>query len=219
MNTERIKETRSVVEDDVVVGPQGFHWIVEDVNGNQIRVRRIGTRENTRTITEAHLEGDGGFRPKNKQRGETKFNKDKIKSRVKSRFNKMRYSKDRELVTVRVGQRDRSNDLYNPMYSPQLFDEILEEYVNSGSYGRYVEQAINRGFVGVEPDLPRKIGMDMKRFMRQRKQLFAREGRDYRDPDTKDTWTNIADRFIQSDPDYERTGWEDYNKPGGHRMM
>ena len=89
MDKQRIKQTvreklnsteKSVVEDDVVVGPQGFHWIVEDVNGNQIRVRRIGTRENIRTITEAHLEGDGGFRPKNKQRGETKFNKDKIKS-------------------------------------------------------------------------------------------------------------------------------------------
>ena len=89
MNTERIKETRSVVEDDVVVGPQGFQWIVDDVSGNQIRVRRFGTRENIRTITEAHLEGDGGFRPKGKQKGETKFNKDKIKSRVKSRFNKM----------------------------------------------------------------------------------------------------------------------------------
>ena len=142
------------------------------------------------------------------------MNKERIKKAVLRDV-----SKNSDTVTVRVGQRGRSNDLYKPMYDPQLFDEIVEEFYQSSRYGNYVRDAIERGFVGVPPDIPEAIGEEMKQFMRARKQLFAQEGRTFRHPDTRDTWVNIADRFIQSDPDYERTGWEDYSSEGGYHIM
>ena len=109
----------SVVEDDVVVGPQGFDWIVEDVSGNQIRIRRFGTRENTRTITEAHLERRGGFEPLDKednQRFVTMFNKEKIKAEVRRSVTSSRQQK-----------------------STQDYEEAYNKVVSNIDFDRYIE--------------------------------------------------------------------------------
>ena len=143
MNTERIKETRSVVEDDLVVGPQGFDWIVEDVNGNQITIRRFGTRENTRTITEAHLEGDGGFRPKNKQKGETRFNKDQIKQSVREELNSTEseeLSKEdirevkRKVNTLKRRARSGFAETHSVGETAREVYDILDRYEDTGSF-------------------------------------------------------------------------------------
>lgn len=149
-------------------------------------------------------------------RKSTIINEQRIKDEVRESV-----SKEGGKVTVSGLYRSRSNDVIDPMYKPQLFDEILDEFERQyPSFGRAVRYGLENGQVAVAPDQVELIGKTMKKFMRAEKELFLpREDSTYRDVPTKDTWTNIADKFIQADPDYEPTGWENYSGGPGHRRM
>lgn len=57
------KTAREVTVGDVIRGPQGNSWVIDEDNGSTLEIRRMATRHNTRSITREQLSsGSGGFR-------------------------------------------------------------------------------------------------------------------------------------------------------------
>lgn len=53
-----------VQTDDVMQGPSGYSWIVEEAgDDDRVTVRRFGTQWNRRVLTQTEIETSAGWRP------------------------------------------------------------------------------------------------------------------------------------------------------------